>query len=73
MLSKFALLGLSGASEVIVIVLLLAIFVFEIVMLVSAIKNKHITMNARVVWIVGMFLIHPFVALAYYFSDYKKA
>ena len=41
-------------------------------MIVNAITNKHISDTARVLWVIGMLLIHPFVAIAYYFTDYKK-
>jgi hypothetical protein len=64
--------GLSTPLGLIVIVILLAIFAFEIAMLVSAIVNKHISTTAKVLWIVGMLLLHPFVAIAYYFTAYKK-
>ncbi|HZL07848.1 MAG TPA: hypothetical protein VFC50_01495 [Candidatus Dormibacteraeota bacterium] len=73
MFNKFAFFGLSGVPEIAVIIVLLAIFVFEIAMLISAITNKNITGNTRALWIVGMILIHPFVAIGYYFTDYKKA
>ena len=72
MLSNVAILGLNTGLSAIVIVALLLIFVFEIWMLISAVQNKFITQNAKVLWIVGMFLVHPFVAIAYYFTDYKK-
>ena len=56
-----------------ILALLLAILVFEVAMIISAIRNQHITGSTRALWIVGMLLIHPFVAIAYYFTDYKKA
>ncbi|HEY5442053.1 MAG TPA: hypothetical protein VIJ68_00770 [Candidatus Saccharimonadales bacterium] len=73
MLSNFAILGLVGASAVILILVLAVILIFEIAMLVNAIQNAYITSNARALWIVGMLLIHPLVAIAYYFTDYKKS
>jgi hypothetical protein len=72
MLSNFAFLGLSPALGVIVIIVLLAILVFEIAMFISVIQNKFITGNTKALWIVGMLLIHPLVAIAYYFTDYNK-
>jgi hypothetical protein len=73
MLSNFALLGLSPSLGFLVAIVLLAIFIFEIVMFVHVIRNKFITDNAKILWILGMLLIHPFVAIAYYFTDYNKA
>ena len=72
MFSNFAIFGLSPVFGLITLIVLLIVLIFEILMLISAIQNKHITTDRRVLWIVGMFLIHPFVAIAYYFTDYKK-
>jgi hypothetical protein len=71
-MNNFALLGLALSLGVILVIFLLVIFIFEIVMIVNAIQNKYITQNAKILWIIGMLLIHPFVAIAYYFTDYKK-
>ena len=35
--------------------------------------NPNIDSTARILWLVGMVLLHPFVAIVYYFTDYKKA
>jgi len=72
MLSKIVILGLVGIPALIVYIVLLAIFIFEIAMFISVIRNKHISDTAKVLWAVGMIILHPFVAIAYYFTDYKK-
>ncbi len=74
MLNDFALLNVSIIDTVITlgIVLLLMILVFEVAMFVSVIRNKYIPENTRVLWIIGMLLIHPFIAIVYYFTDHKK-
>lgn len=72
MLNNFAFLGLSPALSVIVIIVLALIFIFEVWMLISAITNKAISGTSKGLWILGMLLLHPFVAIAYYFTDYKK-
>jgi hypothetical protein len=72
MLGDFAFWGFGAAMSVAVALILLLVFVFEIWMLVSAITNKRITDRAKVLWIVGMFLVHPIVAIVYYFTDYQK-
>ncbi len=56
----------------IVILTLAGIVAFEIWMFVSVIRNKGISDSTRVLWILGMLLIHPLVAMFYYVSDYKK-
>lgn len=70
MLSGIAFFGLITVP--LLVIILLAILVFEVAMFISAIQNKHITSNARIFWIIGMLLIHPFIAIAYYFTDYKR-
>jgi hypothetical protein len=41
-------------------------------MFVDTVKNKHISESTKVFWCIGMLFIHPFVAIAYYFTDYKR-
>ncbi|HET7060206.1 MAG TPA: hypothetical protein VFH99_02735 [Candidatus Saccharimonadales bacterium] len=72
MISDFAFLGFGPLMSTVVILVLLIIFAFEIWMFVSAITNKVIAGTAKIWWIVGMVLIHPIVAIIYYFTDYKK-
>ena len=52
----------------------LLILAFEVWMLIDCIKNKHVPANHKLWWIIGMFLIHPFVAIAYLFArhNYNK-
>jgi len=71
-MDNFAFLGLNPPLSLLVIIILLAIFIFEVAMFVSVILNKAITDNAKILWVIGMLLIHPFVAIAYYFTDYQK-
>lgn len=73
MISDFAFLGFDPLMSAVAILVLLIIFAFEIWMFVSAITNKAISDTAKIWWIVGMVLIHPIVAIIYYFTDYKKA
>lgn len=72
MFSDFAFWGMGVALSLVVALVLVIIFAFEIWMLISAITNKKITDTARVLWVVGMVLIHPIVAIIYYFTDYQK-
>jgi Phospholipase_D-nuclease N-terminal len=58
-----------------IILLGLLVFAFEVWMLVDVIQNKNVPSNHKVWWIIGMFLVHPIVAIVYYFvsrSDYYK-
>lgn len=75
MLGQFAYFGPGpGDSRFIIalIVIGLAVLAFEITMFISAIRNQAITDNVKAMWIIGMLLVHPFAAIAYYFTDYKK-
>jgi hypothetical protein len=73
MMNKFSFHGLIGVSLILVLALLAIVLVFEILMFISVIRNKNISDNVKLFWIIGMILIHPFVAIAYFFTDYKKA
>jgi hypothetical protein len=47
-----------------IVVIILLLFVFEVVMFIDAIRNNNITANKKILWIIGMLLIHPFLAIA---------
>lgn len=68
----FAFLGMGLALSLIVVLVLLLIFIFEIWMFVDVITNKRISDTAKVLWAIGMVLVHPIVAFIYYFTDHKK-
>jgi hypothetical protein len=65
-------LGLGIATLLFLLLVALVVFIFEIVMFIDAILNKNISDEARILWVIGMLLIHPFVAIAYFFTDHKK-
>jgi hypothetical protein len=52
----------------ILIVFALLVFAFEIWMIADAAINREITDKAKAWWIIGMLIIHPFVAIAYFFN-----
>jgi H+/Cl- antiporter ClcA len=56
----------------ILIVIALLVFAFEIWMIIDAAINREITDKAKAWWIIGMLIIHPFVAIAYFFTDHRK-
>jgi hypothetical protein len=72
MLGVVSVLGLVGGMAVLVLAILAAILVFEVWMFISAIQNTAITQEVKLLWLIGMLLIHPFVAIIYYFTDYRK-
>jgi hypothetical protein len=66
-----------GVGAVILFVLLIVAVIalilwFEIAMFISLIRNKKIDENTKIIWAIGMFLIHPIVAIIYYFTDHQK-
>jgi hypothetical protein len=72
MINIFGFLGLTGFPFFLVAILFILILIFEIAMIISAVINKNITDTTKILWVIGMLLIHPFVAIVYYFTDYKK-
>lgn len=61
------MLGFGLGIGAIFILILLAIFIFEIWMFVDAVRNPRLTDTERLLWCLGMLFIHPFVAVVYYF------
>lgn len=57
--------------QIIVIILAIPILVFEIAMFVDLIKNKNLTQKQKYIWGASMILLHPFVAIYYYFTARK--
>lgn len=56
-----------------VLLLVLLILAFEVWMIVDAIRNQALSDNEKLLWLLGMVFIHPFVAIAYYFMVYRKS
>lgn len=73
MITYFGAIELIGLTLFAVVLAFVAIFAFEVWMFVDAWKNKSINEDRRLIWLIGMILLHPFVALLYYFTDYKNA
>lgn len=61
-----------GAWLPVVIIAGALLFAFELWMIVDAALNKKLKDKAKAWWIIGMFLIHPFVAIVYFFTDHRK-
>ena len=55
----------------ITILVLAIILAFEIWMFIDAYRNANLSSNAKILWMVGMALLHPFVAIAYFFTARK--
>lgn len=61
------LMGLGFGAAAFALVIIFILLAFEIWMFVDVIQNKKLSHEERAIWIVGMLLIHPFVAIFYYF------
>jgi hypothetical protein len=75
MFRNFAFIDLGFPEALILIVVLVigvAIFVFEVKMFIHALRNHYLSDSSKLLWAIGMLFIHPFVAIAYYFTDYRK-
>jgi hypothetical protein len=53
-----------------IVIVLLVIGTFEAWMIVDAAINKRISDKAKAWRIVGMLIVHPFVAIVYFFTDH---
>jgi hypothetical protein len=71
MLNFFSIYGL-GAFGLLLFPVIAIVFIFEIFMIVSAITNDRIDDTRKILWVIGMLIVHPFIAIAYFFTDYKK-
>ncbi|HEY1835849.1 MAG TPA: PLDc N-terminal domain-containing protein [Candidatus Saccharimonadales bacterium] len=59
----------NGGWIALIILIVLLVLAFELWMLVDCITNKKVPTRHKVWWIIGMFLLHPFVAIAYFFTS----
>lgn len=55
----------SGQALALLILAMLLVLAFELWMLVDVLEFRKVPTKSRVWWVVGMFLIHPLVALVY--------
>lgn len=55
-----------GKVEALLVSIIVLVFAFEIWMLVECLNDKKLKTYEKVWWVVGMFLVHPFVAIAYF-------
>ena len=62
-----------GAWLPIILVIALLLFAFEVWMIVDAAINKKLSDKAEIWWIIGMLIIHPFVAIAYFFTGHRQS
>ena len=56
----------------IIIPVVALLFAFEVWMVVDAALNKKLEDKPKAWWIVGMLVVHPIVAIAYFFTDRNK-
>ena len=56
----------SAQSVAVIVACLLIILSFELWMLVDILAVRKVPKSQKVAWVVGMFLIHPIVALVYF-------
>lgn len=66
------LFGSLTLLALILILLAAVVLAFEVWMFVSALQNPRLNDSQRLIWCIGMVLVHPFVAIAYYFMEHTK-
>lgn len=62
-----SMLHLGFALVALALVVAALVLAFEIWMFVDVIKSRGLSHEERAIWIIGMLLLHPFVAIVYYF------
>ena len=62
-----------GAWLPVLIVAAVLILAFEVWMIVNAATNNKLSNKAKTWWIIGMVLVHPIVAIVYFFTARQKA
>lgn len=55
------------------VIVLALILAFEIWMFIDALLNKKITNEAKALWVGGMLLVHPFIAIIYYLKARRNS
>lgn len=58
--------------ELILVALIIAFIWFEVWMIIDAYKNKKLSDTAKALWIIGILLFHPVIAIVYYFTTSTK-
>jgi hypothetical protein len=64
-------LVIAGPVAVVVGILAIGILAFEIWMFIDVLRNPRLSAGRKLLWAIGMLLLHPFVAIAYYFTARK--
>ncbi|HSX17259.1 MAG TPA: hypothetical protein VLH86_04110 [Patescibacteria group bacterium] len=62
----------SSLLPIVVLVVALPVLIFEVAMFVDMLKNERLTDQQRMLWAAGMLLLHPFVAIYYYFTERNR-
>jgi magnesium-transporting ATPase (P-type) len=62
-----------GAWLPALIVVAVLVLAFEVWMIVNAATNDKLIKKAKTWWIIGMVLVHPIVAIVYFFTARQKA
>lgn len=51
---------------------LIAVLVFEVLMFLDVLKNRRLSDTEKVLWVLGMFLLHPVIAIVYYYVAHSR-
>ena len=56
------------ALSALLILTLVLVLAFEIWIFIDALRNPKLDNTTRLLWLIGMLLIHPIVAIVYFFT-----
>lgn len=62
-----------GFPETVLLFVLVSLLVFEVIMLIDVVRQKDRTMASKLGWVIAILLLHPFAALYYFFTQYRKS
>jgi len=54
------------------VLVLAAILWFEVAMFLDVLRNRKLSDNEKILWVLGMFLLHPIIAIVYYFVAHTR-
>ena len=60
------------ALGLLIAVVVIGVLTFEVFMFLDVLKNKKLTETEKLIWVVGMFLLHPIIAIVYYFVAHTR-
>ena len=72
MLGLFRLSAMMNVSELMFVIPVVMLVIFEIWMLVDLVRNRRLRGSAKILWALGILIFQPVGAIVYYFTARKQ-